>query len=281
MIEKLKEFLIITVGFILVAIAVQYFYVPNNITGGGITGIAMVVCHYFPSMSMGVLMTIMNIVLFAIAFVVLGSGFGAKTLYAAFGLSFTMTFMEKYLNIHALTSDVMLASIIGTLLLGSGLGMVFTQNASTGGTDIIAKIINKFFHINMGKCMQSVDIIVVMMIAVAFGISSGLYAVVCVLLNGIIIDKVIEGFSSTKQVMIITNRTKEIRNYITSEINRGCTIVKGEGGYTGHENKIIYCVMDRHQLVRLRKSMKEIDEDAFIIVNDAHEVLGTGFKDVV
>lgn len=279
--EKIKEFIIITLGFILVAIAVQYFYVPNDITGGGITGIAMVVCNYFPQLSMGVLMTIMNIILFIVAFFVLGSGFGAKTLYAAFGLSFTMTFMEKYLNPHGLTNDVMLASIIGTLLLGSGLGLVFTQNASTGGTDIIAKIINKFFHINMGRCMQSVDILVVFMIAFTFGFSSGLYAVVCVLLNGIIIDKVIDGYTSTKQVMIITNRVEKIKQYITNDINRGCTIVKGEGGYTGNENKIIYCVMDRSQVIKIRKFMKEIDEDAFIIVNDAHEVLGTGFKAVV
>ena len=280
MLEKVKEFILITVGFLLVAFAVQYFFIPFDITGGGITGVAMVINHYMPSISIGILMVIMNIILFAVAFLILGPGFGAKTIYAAFGLSFAMTGIEKYLKPHALTNDVMLAAIIGTLLLGSGLGIVFTQNASTGGTDIIAKILNKFFNFDMGKCMQMVDTLVICLITITFGLSSGLYAIVCVILNGIVIDKIIDGFTSIKQVMIIAQKTDTIKDYITKDINRGCTILKGEGGYTGNVNKIVYCVLDRGDLVKLRKFIKALDEEAFIIVNGAHEVLGTGFKEV-
>ena len=278
--EKIKEFVLITLGFLLVAFAVQYFYIPCNITGGGITGIAMVINHYIPSISIGILMIIMNIILFAVAFAVLGTGFGGKTIYAAFGLSFAMTFIEKFLNPHALTHDVMLSAIIGTLLLGSGLGIVFTQNASTGGTDIIAKIINKFFRIDLGKCMQMVDTCVICLVGIAFGLSSGLYAIVCVILDGIIIDKVIDGLTSIKQVMIITSKADLIKDYITQDVKRGCTILKGEGGYTGHINKIVYSVMDRGDLIKLRKFIKQLNGEAFIIVNNAHEVLGTGFQEV-
>jgi uncharacterized membrane-anchored protein YitT (DUF2179 family) len=278
--DKIKEFFIITLGFILVSIAVQYFYVPNNISGGGITGIAMVINYYIPSIPMGLLMIIMNIILFIVAFFVVGGNFGGKTLYAAFGLSFSMWVIEKFLKPHALTTDPMLAAVIGTTMLGIGLGIVFSQNASTGGTDILAKILNKFFHWHMGRCMQSVDIIVVILCAMAFGISKGLYAVVCVMLNGIIIDKVIEGFNSAKAVAIFTNESDVIKSYIVNEVNRGCTVFEGKGGYTNEEKKVIYCVMDRTQLIKLRTYIKLVDKDAFIIVSEAHEVLGQGFKDI-
>ncbi|MBK1810317.1 YitT family protein [Clostridium sp. YIM B02505] len=278
--QKLKEFLVITIGFILVSIAVQYFYVPNNISGGGITGIAMVINYYIPALPMGILMIIMNIVLFIIAFFVVGGGFGGKTLYAAFGLSVSMWVIEKFLKPHALTTDPMLAVIIGTCLLGIGLGVVFSQNASTGGTDILAKILNKFFHWDMGRCMQAVDIIVVILCAIAFGLNKGLYAIVCVMLNGIIIDKVIEGFNSVKSVAVFTNKSEIIKKYIIDEINRGCTVFTGKGGYTDADKEVIYCVMDRTQLIKLRFYIKIIDKDAFIIVSEAHEVLGQGFKDI-
>ncbi|WP_160677725.1 YitT family protein [Clostridium sp. C8-1-8] len=278
--DKIKEFFIITLGFILVSIAVQYFYVPNNISGGGITGIAMVINYYIPSIPMGLLMIIMNIILFIVAFFVVGGNFGGKTLYAAFGLSLSMWVIEKFLKPHALTTDPMLAAVIGTTMLGIGLGIVFSQNASTGGTDILAKILNKFFHWDMGRCMQSVDIIVVILCAMTFGISKGLYAVVCVMLNGIIIDKVIEGFNSAKAVAIFTNKSDVIKSYIVNEVNRGCTVFEGKGGYTNEEKKVIYCVMDRTQLIKLRTYIKLADKDAFIIVSEAHEVLGQGFKDI-
>lgn len=278
--ENIREFLIITIGVILVAVSVQYFFVPAKITGGGITGLAMVINHYVPSITMGLSMMIMNIILFAIAFLFLGSSFGGKTIYAAFGLSGVMWFIEKFMRPQAVTDDIMLSVIIGTLLLGIGLGITFSQNASTGGTTILAKILNKFFHIEIGKCIQAVDIIVVIAGALTFGISKGLYAVVSVLLNGIIIDKVIEGFDSVKSVMVFSNKCGVIREYIVKDLDRGCTIFEGKGGYTGNNREIIYCVMDRTQLIRLRSYIKRVDKDAFIIVSDAREVLGQGFKNI-
>lgn len=280
MFEKIKEYAIITIGFILVSIAVQYFYVPVNITGGGITGIAMVINHYMPNLPMGMLMMVMNGVLFIVGFLIIGGNFGAKTLYASFGLSGSMWFIEAFMKPHGLTNDVLLAAIIGTLLLGIGLGIVFSQNASTGGTDIVAKILNKFFHIDMGKSLQAVDILVVVLAGATFGISKALYAVVCVSLNGVIIDKVIEGFSSVKAVAIFSNNSEEIREYIIHEIDRGCTIFEGKGGYTGNRNSIVYSVMDRTQLIKLRTYIKKEYPDAFIIVSEAHEVLGEGFQNI-
>jgi uncharacterized membrane-anchored protein YitT (DUF2179 family) len=225
-------------------------------------------------------MMVMNVILFGIGFLLIGGGFGAKTIYASFGLSGTLWFIETVMKPHGLTDDILLAAIIGTLLLGLGLGIVFSQNASTGGTDIVAKILNKFFHLDMGKSMQTVDFLVVVLAGFTFGISTALYALVCVLLNGIVIDKVIEGFTAVKAVMVFSNNSEHIKEYIIREIDRGCTVFQGQGGFTGNKSSVIYSVMDRTQLIKLRTYIKRNYSDSFIIVSEAHEVLGKGFQNI-
>lgn len=277
---KFKEYGIITIGILLVAVAIQYFYVPNNITGGGVTGIALVINHYIPYANLGILMAIMNVFLFIIAFIVIGRSFGGKTIYAAMGLSLMNWLAEEFIKPVGIPNNPMLATISGSILLGLGLGIVFTQNASTGGTDIIAKILNKFFHIDMGKGMQMVDILVVIFSGLTFGIEKGIYACICVLLNGVVIDKVISGFNTCHQVIIFTEKIEELKKYIIEDIDRGCTIFKGEGGYTGEKKSAIYCVLGRSQLMQVRKFIKDNEPQAFVIVNDAHDVLGKGFGDI-
>ena len=225
-------------------------------------------------------MMVMNVVLFIIGFLFIGGNFGAKTIYASFGMSGTIWLIEMILKPHALTTDILLSAIIGTLLLGTGLGIVFSQNASTGGTDIVAKILNKFFHLDLGKSMQAVDIFVVILTGITFGIATGLYSVVCVFLNGILIDKVIEGFTSVKAVMVFSNNSERIQKYIINEIDRGCTAFEGQGGFTGNKSSVIYSVMDRTQLIKLRTYIKKNHPDSFIIVSEAHEVLGQGFQNL-
>jgi len=278
--EEIKEFLIITLGFLLVSIGVEYFYVPVHITGGGITGIAIVLNYHMPSLPIGMLMMVMNVLLFIIGFVFIGGNFGAKTIYASFGVSGTIWLIETILKPHGLTNDVLLSAIIGTLLIGTGLGIVFSQNASTGGTDIIAKILNKFFHLDLGKSLQTVDIFVVILTGITFGIATALYSVVCVFLNGMLIDKVIEGFTSVKAVMVFSNNSAHIQKYIINEIDRGCTAFEGQGGFTGNRSSVIYSVMDRTQLIKLRTYIKKNHPDSFIIVSEAHEVLGKGFQNL-
>lgn len=278
--DKIREYIIITLGFILVSIGVEYFYVPAHITGGGITGISMVINHNFPSLPIGMLMMIMNVILFIVGFILIGGNFGAKTIYASFGLSGTLWFIEKALHPHGLTTDVLLAAITGTLIIGVGLGIVFSQNASTGGTDIIAKILNKYFHLDMGKSMQAVDALVVILGGLTFGVSMALYSFLCVILNGIIIDKVIEGFTAVKAVAVFSDNSEPIKNYIINEIDRGCTVFEGKGGYTNTSSTMVYSVMDRTQLIKLRTYIKKNYPDAFIIVSEAHEVLGQGFNSI-
>lgn len=278
--EKFKEYLMITIGMLFVVIAIQFFFIPNNITAGGVTGISVVICEYIKGLNVGLVMGVLNIFLFIIAFIFIGRDFGGKTIYAAMGISFINWAIEEFVTPMAVTNDLMLSTIAGSLFLGTGLGIVFTQDASTGGTDIIAKILNKFFHIEMGRGMQIVDIIVVIFSGITFGIEKAIYAAICVILTGIVIDKVISGYYTCHQVIIFTNKTKYIKEYIINDIDRGCTIFTGEGGYTGENKNIIYCVLERAQLMKVRKFLKENEPEAFVIVNDAHDVLGKGFEKI-
>ena len=278
--EKFKEYLMITIGMLFVVIAIQFFFIPNNITAGGVTGISVVICEYIKGLNVGLVMGVLNIFLFIIAFIFIGRDFGGKTIYAAMGISFINWAIEEFFTPMAVTNDLMLSTIAGSLFLGTGLGIVFTQDASTGGTDIIAKILNKFFHIEMGRGMQIVDIIVVIFSGITFGIEKAIYAAIFVILTGIVIDKVISGYYTCHQVIIFTNKTKYIKEYIINDIDRGCTIFTGEGGYTGENKNIIYCVLERAQLMKVRKFLKENEPEAFVIVNDAHDVLGKGFEKI-
>lgn len=276
----IKEYFFITIGFILIAISAEYFFIPQGMATGGVTGISLIISHYIPALTTGINMVWLNLLLFILGFAVLGRAFGAKTIYASLGLSVTMWFIEQHLGPKAVTNDLMLTVIFGSLILGTGLATIFGQNASSGGTDIIAKILNKYFHVNIGTSMQIVDLFVVIAGAIAFGLDKGLYSMVVVLLTGIVINKVISGFNSCKEVMIMSSKLMEIKHYITADIDRGCTILEGQGGYTGARTQVIYCVLSNRELIRLKSYIKAVDPKAFVTVNEAHEVMGEGFNNL-
>lgn len=283
--KKLKDFLLITVGFLLVAVDLQFFLVPNKIAAGGVTGIAIIINKFIPSLPVGFLMLLMNIVLFVVAFIMLGNKFGVKSIYASLGLSGMMWLMEKapesILPHSAATTDPILAVVFGTLIGGIGMAIVFNQNASTGGTDIIAKILNKFFHVDIGKSLLCVDFIVTLLCGRYIGWDVGMYALIAVIMNGFVIDNIIDGFNMSKQVMIMSGKSEIISKFIIDDLQRGCTVLHGEGGYSGKDAYIIYCVLGRKEFIKLKKFIKENDKKAFITVTDAHEVLGEGFKDII
>jgi uncharacterized membrane-anchored protein YitT (DUF2179 family) len=280
--KRFREYILITVGFIFVALSLQLFLVPNKIAAGGVSGIAIILNSVFPILDVGALMLIMNVILFIIAFIVIGNKFGGKSIYASLGLSGTIWLMDRFnLSNYVLTKDLLLASIFGTLLGGIGMAIVFNQNASTGGTDILAKILNKFFHLNIGKALLTVDFIVTLFAAVTFGVDVAMYALLCVIMNGFVIDNVIEGVNTSKEIMVISSKINEISKYIIEELDRGCTIFHGTGGYSSKKTDILYTVLHRKQFIKLKKFIKEVDRRAFITVSESHEVLGEGFKDIL
>ena len=172
--DNLKDYILILTGVFLVALSLEYFFIPNDIAAGGLTGLAIVINHYIPFISIGPLVLMMDAILFIVALIVLGAKFGAKTIYSSFLLSTSMWLMQTFIPIN-ITNDLILATIFGTLISAVGLAIVFNANVSTGGTDIIAKILNKFFHIEIGKSLLIVDFLVTLLGAVTFGINIGLY----------------------------------------------------------------------------------------------------------
>lgn len=278
--ESLKDYLFIFVGVFLVALSLEYFFIPNNIAAGGLTGLAIVINHYIPVISTGPLVFIMDLFLFVIGFIFLGKNFGVKTIVSSFSLAGMMTFIENFLEPKAVTNDLMLASIFGTLITAIGMAIVFNANASTGGTDTIAKILNKFFHIDIGKSLLAVDFIVTLLGAITFGINIGLYGLLSVIINGIAIDKVIEGFHVCKEVTIISKKNDEIGKFIMEELERGCTFLKGVGGFTGKDTFVLYAVLGRSEFIKLKQHISKVDPNAFITVGEVHEVMGEGFKNI-
>jgi uncharacterized membrane-anchored protein YitT (DUF2179 family) len=280
--KKFREYIVITFGIILIAISIEFFLAPNKIAAGGVSGLAIIINYYIPALSVGILILIMNVILFITAFIVIGNKFGGKSIYASLGLSGIMWIIERFITPDMIpTNDLMLASVFGTFISGVGMGIVFNQNASTGGTDILAKILNKFFHSDIGKSLMAIDFIVTIFSAVAFGAEAGMFALLSVVLNGFVIDYVIDGFNISKSVNIISSRNDLIKKFIIEELDRGCTVLNGKGGFSESDTNLIYTVLSRREFIKLRKFIKDVDKRAFISVSDAHEVLGEGFKDLV
>ena len=275
--QKIKEYLLTTIGVALTAIALEYFFFPCDIAAGGVSGIGLVV-NKVSGLDTSIVVLVLNILLFILAFIVLGKSFGAKSIYATVMLSVFMWIIEKILKPGILTENMFLASVFGSILLGMGAAIVFHQGASTGGTSIIAAIISKFTPIGIGISVLLTDSFVCLLAISVFGVDKGLFGFFSVILIGLIIDKFIDGFNTCKQVFIITSKEKEIVNHIIKNIDRGCTVLNGNGGYTGSDVKIIYTVLNSNQVIALKKHVKEIDPAAFLTVNDSTEVLGEGFK---
>ncbi|MDU2591433.1 MAG: YitT family protein [Paeniclostridium sordellii] len=198
-IKGLKEYAIVTIGVILVAIGIQYFFAPNNIAGGGLSGLALIINYYIPKLSIGTIIFLGNLILFAISFIVIGGDFGLKTIYASFMLSVVIEFMDKILKSTALTTNLLVAVILGTLVTAIGLAMVFAINASTGGTDILAKILNKYTTFNIGISLLIVDLFVAVVGGFTFGLEKGIYSMMVIVLNGLLIDRVIEKIEKNRK----------------------------------------------------------------------------------
>lgn len=280
--KKVKDYFIITIGAILVALSLNFLVMPNNVAAGGVNGMAMVLNHYFPSIPVGALMVIFNVILFLLAFVLIGTSFGAKTIYASLLLSGSIWILEKVCPVtQSLTGDVLLELIFGIILQAIGMATIFYRNASTGGTDIIAKILNKYFHINLGKGVLLADLIVVTAAALTFGFKEGLYALFVIILNGFAIDKVIEGFNACKEVRIISSKQEEIKSFILNELSRGATIYYAKGAFSESPVEVLWTIVDTKELIKIKNFIREVDPQAFVSVSEVYETLGEGFGNMV
>lgn len=279
--KTIKDYVVITFGILLVASGLYFFLMPNNIAAGGVNGLAMVVNHYIPAMPIGSLMFIMNIILFVVAFIFIGSTFGARTIYSSFLLTGAIWVME-YVYPHNMpfTKDPLLELFFGIAIQGAGMAIIFNKNASTGGTDIIAKILNKYFNINIGKGVLLSDVTVTILAGFAFGFQEGLYSLLSVTLNGLVIDRMIEGFNSCKEVRIISNENQQIEQFILKELGRGATTYYAKGAFTKNDMEVLCTIVGTKEFIKIRNFIKEVDPKAFVNVTEVFETLGDGFKDI-
>ncbi|MGL5149291.1 MAG: YitT family protein [Clostridium sp.] len=199
-VDIVKEYAIITLGVLLVAIGLQYFLSPNQIAAGGLSGMALIVNHFVPELTVGTVLFIGNLVLYVISFLVIGRDFGFKTIYASFGLSVAMDGLAAMTGPIAVTRNPLFAALGGTVFVIIGLSVVFARNASTGGTDILAKILTKYTTLNIGIALFCVDLFVTLSGGIVFGMNKGLYALLAVVLNGIFIDRLIALLTKNKDV---------------------------------------------------------------------------------
>ena len=280
--KKVREYILITIGIIMVAAGIYFFLIPSNLATGGVTGLAIIIGKFVPSLPVGLLMLILNMILFIIGFLIIGPSFGIKTIYASLGLSGLIWVLPKLIPISKpITNDLMIELLFGVGVSGLGMAIVFNQNASTGGTDIIAKIINKFFHVDMGKSLLMADFIITLIAGLTFGAKAGMYALLGVILNGFVIDSFINGLNISKQVTIISSKGHEIKGFIINKLERGVTIYDAKGAYSGQSKEVLITIMSRREFIKLKEFIKEIDNRAFITVSDVHEVLGEGFKEFI
>ncbi|WP_144502994.1 YitT family protein [Bacillus pumilus] len=268
-----KNYLFILIGSAIVAIGFNTLLLPNQIAAGGVSGISTIMQSF--GFEAAYVQWGLNIPLFIAGFYLLGGTFGVKTLVGSIFLPL-MVFVTRH--IAPVTHEALLAAIFGGVVIGIGIGLVFLGNGSTGGTALAAKIINKYTGLTLGTCLAMMDGLIVFAAMTVFGIEEGLYAVIGVFISSKTIDVVQAGFSHSKMAMIITGHEDEVRQAVFDQIDRGVTKISAVGGYTDHDRPILMCVVGQSQFTKLKQVVKAIDASAFVIVMDAKEVLGEGFK---
>ena len=275
---NLKRFIYINVGLLIMTVGLYFFLMPSNLAVGGATGLAMILNYLMPSIPMGIILAALNIILFIIAFIAIGKDFGGYTIYSSFAFSAMIAIFEYIIPMKGpFTDDLFINLIFGILISGVGMGIVFNEDASTGGTDIIAKIINKYTGIAMGKSLLISDFLIVLFASFVYGARLGMYALLGIIINSFVIDKIISGFNVKMNMMIISKELDTINDFILNEIGRGTTIYVAIGGYSKEERRIINTIVSRSEYVRIRDYIRSVDNKAFISVSHITEVEGEGF----
>ena len=270
----LKEYAGITIGCLLYATALNYFFIANHLAEGGVTGVCLIL-YYLIKFPVSIAYFLINIPLLLIGWKFVGRSFLFKTIYGTVCMS---VFIALTHNLKYPTEDVMLAAIYGGLLIGMGLGIIFMMNGSTGGTDIISIILNKYFDIPIGRTLFIMDLIILSIAGLIFGQRIVMYTLIGMLISSKTVDYFQEGLKKSKGVTIISHKYEILRERIMNETGRGTTIINGEGGYSHSALPIVYCVVSKFELGKLKNIVRQTDPKAFVTITDVSEVLGEGFN---
>ena len=272
--ERLVAYIEIVLGCVIGGAAYPLFLVPNNIAPGGLTGIATIF-NYLWGLPVGVTSMALNIPLFLIGFKAMGRVFVFRSLVATVLFSAAI----DLLPFPPLTDDILLGAVYGALLLGIGLGLIMRGGASTGGSDMVARMVHHAFPVvTVGAFLFMLDCAVILCAAFTMSARAALYALICIFVSARAVDLVLAGFGSAKACFIITNQAADISRRIMEELERGVTVLSGVGAYSGESRTMLLSVISQREVIPLKKIVRQADEKAFMFITDTHETLGEGFS---
>ena len=278
--SKLKNFSLLTISTLIMAVGIYFFKFANNFTFGGITGIAVLVAKFLP-ISASDFSFVVNILLLIIGWIVLGKSFAEKTAYSTILLSVSLSLLERIYHMsHPLTNEPLLELIFAILLPALGSAILFNIGASSGGTDVIAMILKKYTSVDIGKGLMISDLIFTLAGFLVFNVKTGLYSLFGLIMRSALIDNFIESFNRSKYFHVVTSNATCICDFIQNDLQRGATIVNATGAFTGDDKYIILTVLSPSQAVKLRNFIKEHDPKAFLLVSNTSEIIGKGFHSV-
>lgn len=273
-----QDYTLVLLGAFIQALAMRLFLVPALLTSGGVSGVAQIVNFLF-NLPVGIITLVGNLPLFALGWRYLGGRrFALRTLTALAGFSLFTDLLIFFVPERGLTTDLFLDTIYGGVLLGVGLGVVYRGKGTSGGTDIICQMLNRYLGIPLSTGFLLADGLVVAASGYFFGWDRALYGLVVIYISGLTAETVSEGSSVFRSVMIVTNRANEVAERIHTVLKRGATILAGTGAYTGQPRPVLYCVITRSEVNQLKSLVSETDPLAFMVIGQAHETLGEGFR---
>lgn len=273
--ERVSAYIQIVVGCVIGAMSYPMFLVPNDVAPGGLTGIATILHSLFRT-PVGITSLLMNIPLFIIGYRAMGRVFAFRSLISTILFSLLIDWMP----IPAITNNTLLGSLFGGVMLGIGLGLILRGGATTGGSDMVARMVHvRFQHISVGAFLLFIDFCVVLAAGFFIRVESALYAFISIYVASRVIDLVVQGFDRQKACYMITANTETVKEKLMCELGRGLTVIDAHGGFRGEERPILLCIVSAQEVSRLKTIVQSEDERAFVFITDAYEVLGEGFKD--
>ena len=272
--ETVWGYMQIVAGCLIGGAAYPLFLVPNDIAPGGVSGLAMILNYLF-NLPIGVMSMIMNVPLFFLGYKSMGKRFAFRSLVAMVLFSVSI----DLLKLEAMTVDPLLGSLYGGIVLGAGVGLIMRGGATTGGSDMLARIIHRAIpFIGVGMILFLIDFVVVVLAGVFMGASQALYALICIFVSGKVVDMVVTGFSGNKACFIMSNAWEKVSGRIMTDMERGVTQLTARGAYTGQERPVVLCVASPQEVAQIKAIVREEDETAFMFITEAHEALGEGFS---
>lgn len=272
--QQIKRYIILFIGSIIYAAGLEIFLVPNNVIDGGVVGISIMASH-LTGLPLGVFLIAVNIPFVYLGYKQIGKTFTLSTLFAILSLSY---WSNIFLPIPGLTNDLFLASVFGGVILGIGVGLIVRYGGSLDGSEIVAILMDKRTSFSVGEIVMVINLFILTGAGLVFGWDRAMYSLVTYFIAAKVIDITIEGLDESKAAIIVSDHSEAIADALMARLGRGVTFLKGQGAYSGDDKRILYTVITRLEIAKLKTIVEEIDENAFVTINDVYDVLGGTFK---